>query len=296
MQSDNTRGAILMLAGMAAFTASDSIMKLLGGQLPMFQTLVWRGLAVCAILALLAWRAGAFRVALSAQDKRMVLLRSGFDTAATWFFLTALYHMSLANLTAIMQALPLTLTLGAALFLGEPVGWRRLLAIGVGVLGVLLIVRPDADGFDLHAVHALICVALVTGRDLLTRGMSRSVPSLVVALANAAAVTLFGLVGMTQETLVVPTPGMAGLLAGTALCIVGGYWLTVMAVRTGELGVVTPFRYTGLVWALILGFVLFGDWPDALTQLGAALIVATGLFTLYRERAARRRSRAPVPR
>jgi len=296
MPSDNTRGALLMLIGMAAFTLSDAIMKLLSAEVPLFQTLFWRGIAVSLVLALMAWRMGAFRVALSGTDRRMVLVRAAADTASTWFFLQALYNMPLANLTAIMQALPLTVTLGAALFLREPLGWRRLVAIGVGFVGVLLIVRPDAEGFDRHALYALLCVALVTARDLLTRGMGRSIPSLMVALANAVMVTLFGLIGSTTEGFALPGPHALALLSGTALCIVAGYLMTVMAVRTGELAVVTPFRYTGLVWALVLGLVLLGEWPDGITILGAALIVATGLFTLYRQRVIARRSRAPAPR
>ena len=287
MHSDNARGAILMMAGAAAFTVSDAIMKVLGAQLPMFQTLVWRGLAVCLVLGLMALRAGAFRVRLTRHDRALVVLRAAADTASTWFFLKALYQMPIANLNAIMQALPLTLTLGAALFLGESVGWRRLVAIGLGFVGVLLIVRPDADGFDLYSIYALICVALVTMRDLLTRRMSRSVPSLLVALANAGFVTLFGMAGLPTETLVMPGFATTLLLAGTAAFIVAGYLLTVTAVRTGELWFVTPFRYTGLVWALLLGLALFAEWPDALTLTGAALIVGTGLFTLYRERQAR---------
>lgn len=284
MVSENTRGAMMMLAGMAAFTASDAIMKLLGSQFPMFQTLVWRGLAVSVILALMAWRMGAFAVAIAPRDRRLVAVRALADTASTWFFLQALYHMPIANLTAIMQALPLTVTLGAALFLGEGVGWRRLLAIGIGFAGVLLIERPGTEGFGVHALYALICVLLVTARDLLTRGMSRSVPSLVVALANAVLVTLFGLAGSLSEPFTLPPPSVMALLCGTAVFIVAGYLMTVMAVRTGDLSAVTPFRYSSLIWALIVGLILFGEWPDWITLTGAALIVGSGLFTLYRNR------------
>ena len=296
MLSDNARGAVLMMAGMAAFTMSDSIMKLLATELPMFQTLLWRGLGVSLVLSVLAWRKGAFRVVIARHDRWLVALRTLTDAASTWFFLQALYHTPIANLTAIMQALPLTVTLGGALFLGESVGWRRLIAIAVGFLGVLLIARPEAGGFTIYALYALICVMLVTARDLLTRRMTRSVPSLIIALANAAFVTLFGLVGATTETWTAPGGHAAFLLAGTALFIVAGYVLTVSAVRTGELGFVTPFRYTGLIWALALGLILFGEWPDPLTQLGAALVVATGLFTFYRERLSARRARAPIRR
>ena len=296
MQSDNARGALLMMAGMAAFTVSDSIMKLLAADLPMFQTLLWRGVIVSLVLSVMAWRKGVFTAAFSRHDTGLVALRTLCDTASTWFFLQALYHTPIANLTAIMQALPLTVTLGAAVFLREPVGWRRLLAIGIGFLGVLLIVRPRAEGFDLYAVYALICVALVTARDLFTRRMTRAVPTLLVALANAVSVTLFGLAGSLGEVLVLPAPATLALIAGTAAFIVAGYVLTVSAVRTGELGFVTPFRYTGLIWALIVGLFLFHEFPDPLTLAGAALVVATGLFTFYRERQAARKSRAPARR
>ncbi|WP_323019249.1 DMT family transporter [Pararhodobacter sp.] len=295
MLTDNARGALLMVVGMASFTLSDAIMKLLSTELPMFQTLVWRGLGVSLVLVVLAWRKGAFRVTIARGDRWLVLVRTLADTGATWFFLQALYHTPIANLTAIMQALPLTVTLGATLFLGEKVGWRRMTAIAVGFLGVLLIVRPEAGGFDRYAVYALVCIGFVTTRDLLTRRMSRSVPSLTIALANAVGVMLFGLAGSTTESFVLPSGTAALLLLGTSAFIVGGYVLTVSAVRTGELGFVTPFRYTGLIWALVLGFALFAEWPDTLTQLGAALVVGTGLFTFYRERASARRARAPIP-
>lgn len=218
------------------------------------------------------------------SDRKLLILRTLADTVTTWFFLNALYQIPIANLTAIVQSLPLTVTLAAAIFLGEPLGWRRLVAIGVGFVGVLMIVRPGTDGFSIYALYGLVAVGLITLRDLVTRKMSRDVPSLTVSLWNALAVTLFGVLGSTTETWVMPSANAWPLLVGAASVIVGGYLLTVMAVRTGELGFVTPFRYMGLVWALIVGLAVFGEWPDLWTQLGAALIVATGLFTFFRER------------
>ena len=284
MYSDNARGAMLMVVGAAAFTLSDTIMKVLGGELPLFQTLLWRGLAVSLALAALAWHKGVFTVALHGRDRWLISLRTLADTVATWFFLQALYNMPIANMTAIMQALPLTLTLAGALLFGEKVGWRRLAAIGVGFIGVMMIVRPDAQGFDRHSIYALICVALVTTRDLSTRRMTRSVPSLIIALANAVLVTMLGAVGSFFEVWSPPKGVNIALLGATSALVVTGYLVTVMAMRVGELGFVTPFRYTGLVWALGLGFVVFGEWPDLVTFLGAALIVGTGLFTFFRER------------
>lgn len=285
MYSDNARGAMLMITGAAAFTLSDTVMKVLDGELPLFQTLLWRGLAVSVALVALAWHKGVFAIRLDRRDRWLISLRTLADTVSTWFFLQALYHMPIANMTAIMQALPLTLTLAGGLLFGEKVGWRRLAAIAVGFVGVMLIVRPDADGFDRYSLYALLCVALVTTRDLATRRMTRSVPSLVIALANAVLVTLLGAVGSFFEVWSPPQGVNIALVAATSALVVTGYLVTVMAVRVGELGFVTPFRYTGLVWALGLGFVVFGEWPDPITLLGAGLIVATGLFTFFRERA-----------
>lgn len=282
--SDNTKGALMMIAGMAAYTLSDAAMKILGEELPLFQTLVWRGIGVSLVLFLLAWRAGVLGKSMTPSDRKLLILRTLADTVTTWFFLNALYQIPIANLTAIVQSLPLTVTLAAAIFLGEPLGWRRLVAIGVGFVGVLMIVRPGTDGFSIYALYGLVAVGLITLRDLVTRKMSRDVPSLTVSLWNALAVTLFGVLGSTTETWVMPSANAWPLLVGAASVIVGGYLLTVMAVRTGELGFVTPFRYMGLVWALIVGLAVFGEWPDLWTQLGAALIVATGLFTFFRER------------
>ncbi|QRN78673.1 MAG: DMT family transporter, partial [Nocardiopsis sp. BM-2018] len=139
---------------------------------------------------------------------------------------------------------------------------------------------------------ALISVAFVTLRDLVTRRMSREVPSMTVALFTAGGVTLFAAIGSLGEDWVRPSPGGWGLIAGAVVFIIGGYLLSIMAVRVGELSVVSPFRYTGLIWALMLGLLVFGEWPDPLTMAGAGLIVATGLFTFYREaRRARRAAR-----
>lgn len=294
MYSDNARGALFMMTAAAAFTLSDTFMKLLSADMGLFQALFLRGVMGSIGFFILAQRMGVFRVRLSPRDTRLIALRVLAEAGAAWFFLTALFHMPLANLTAILQALPLTITLAGALFLGERVGWRRLLAIAVGFMGVMLIVRPDADGFDLHAIYALISVACVTLRDLATRRMTATVPSLGVAFYTALGITLFAAAGLATESWVRPSAVNWAMLAGAALFVFGGYMLSIMAVRIGELGFVTPFRYTGLIWALILGLTVFGDWPDPVTLLGAALIVATGIFTLYREqvqaRAQRRRA------
>lgn len=287
--SPNTRGALLMMGSMAAFTVNDAIVKLLGGSLPLFQIITLRGALTSVWVFLLARHLGALHLRFDHRDRVLVAMRCVSEIGATFFFLTALMNMPLANVTAVLQALPLTVTLGAALIFGEPVGWRRMLAIGIGFCGMLLIVRPGPDGFTTHAIYALLAVTCVTARDLITRRMSSHVPSMVVTLATALTVTGLGLVGSLTVSWV-PLDLQSGLLVfGASVFVLIGYLCSVMVMRVGEVGFIAPFRYTSLVWALGLGWLIFGNWPDPVTMLGAGLVVATGLFTLFRERSRRRR-------
>ena len=284
----NLRGALLMMASMAAFTLNDSLLKLTDGALPLFQLLFLRGVLTTLLIFGLARSLGTIHFEISRRDWGLIVLRSLAEIGAAYFFLTALFSMPLANVTAILQVLPLTVTLGSALFFGEAVGWRRMLAIFIGFSGMLLIVRPGPDGFNIFALYALIAVVCVTVRDLSTRRLSSGVPSLTVTLTASLGITLFsGFASLGNEWMPV-TLQQGALVAGASVFILGGYLFSVLVMRIGDVSFVAPFRYSGLIWALILGWFLFGDWPDALTLLGAAIVVATGLFTLYRERAALR--------
>jgi S-adenosylmethionine uptake transporter len=192
--------------------------------------------------------------------------------------------MPLANVTAILQVLPLTVTLGSALVFKETVGWQRMAAIVVGFIGVMLIVRPGSDGFSVWSIYALIAVLIVTVRDLATRRLSRDVPSMSVTLVTAVAVMAgAGVASLTQPWAPVDVT-QAALIAGSALFILGAYSFSVQVMRMGDVSFIAPFRYSGLIWALVLGLFVFGHWPDPLTLTGAGIVVASGLFTLYRER------------
>lgn len=291
---DNTRGALLMMAGMAAFTVNDAFMKAMSDELPLFQAIFLRGIATTAVLYLLARRMRAVRFDLPPRDWAFVGLRTLGEIGAAYFFITALFNMPLANVTAILQSLPLTITLAGALFLREPLGWRRLTAIFVGFAGVLMIVRPGGEGFNAHSVFALASVACVTLRDLATRRLSGGVPSLTVALAASAGVTAFGGAGSALGAWAPVSPTAAWQLLGATSAVSLGYLCAVLVMRAGDLGFVAPFRYSSLLFALALGFLVFGDWPDPLTLAGAAIVAATGIFTLYRERRLSRRSLPPL--
>ncbi|MEQ9696063.1 DMT family transporter [Shimia sp. SDUM112013] len=287
--SDNMKGAVLMMCSMAAFTFNDTCIKLIGPEMPLFQLLFLRACLTTVLIYAMARSMGAIRLRLPGRDWALIGLRTASEIGAAYFFITALMHMPIGNVTAVLQVLPLTVTLGGALLFGEQVGWRRMTAILMGFAGMLLIVRPGPEGFDLYSIYALAAVGCVTARDLSTRRMSRAVPSMTVTLSASVGILAFSAVATLGETWVPVTPREAGLLAGASVFIIGGYLFSVLVMRVGEVAVVAPFRYTGLLWALLLGLLVFGDWPDPLTLTGATIVVATGIFTLYREGLMRRK-------
>ncbi|QDC08153.1 DMT family transporter [Oceanicola sp. D3] len=295
--SENLRGAVLMTASMAAFTINDTFVKSLSDDLPLMQTVFLRGLAVTPLLGLLAWWRGALRFRLSRGDGWLLVLRSLSEIFAALFFLTALYNMPLANATAILQAAPLMVTLAGALFFGEAIGIWRMSAILVGFLGVLLIVQPGGEGFTSYSIWALAAVVAVVARDVLTRKMSGALHSLTVATVTGFSVGTAAGIAALFEPWAPVSASNALALGGSVISILFAYLFSVTAVRVGDMGFVAPFRYTGLLWALVLGLLAFGDFPGPLTLAGSAIVIAAGLFTYLRERrlAIRRReiSRAP---
>lgn len=282
--SGNLIGALLMMASMFCFTVNDAFVKLTDGALPLPQLLALRGMMATALIFGLALALGRLRFRIDRRSWVLIGLRCLAEIGAAYFFLTALLHMPLANVTAILQTLPLTLTLAAFVILAEPVGWRRVTAIAAGFCGVLLIVRPGAEGFTIWSVYALIAVLCVTARDLLTRRLPPATPSMSVTLLTSLAVTLWFAAASAFRPWMPVEPVIWQLLAASAFFVVGGYFFSIQTMRVGEVSFVAPFRYTSLLWALMLGWAVFGDWPAWQTLLGAAIVVAAGLFTFWRER------------
>lgn len=285
--SDNARGAVYMAVSMAAFTLNDTAMKAATQTLPLFQAIALRGvLAVAGLLALGVVLRG-LSLNIPRRDVGVIALRSLAEVGGTVLFLAALMQMPLANLSAILQALPLAVTLVAAVVFRERIGWRRMLAIGIGFLGVLIIIRPGPAGFDIWSVMGLGSVACVVVRDLAARSLSRAVPSIMVALCAGVSVMLMGAVGAAIQGWQ-PVGGREALLIlFAAAMLTFGYTFSVMVMRVGDIGFVAPFRYSALIWAIFLGWFAFGTLPDGWTLFGAALVVATGIFTLWRERVRR---------
>lgn len=282
--SDNARGAILMNVAMAAFTLNDTAMKAAMQTVPLYQAIGIRGVLATVALVIIGWRMGGISLNLPRRDLCYLALRSVAEVLGTLLFLAALIHMPLANLSAIMQVLPLAVTLAAATFLNEPVGWRRLTAILIGFLGVLIIIRPGPEGFDIWSLMGLGSVLCVVARDLATRQMSGALPSVTVALTAAVTVLALGGIGTVVEGWVPVTAHDLVLIGGAAVALIVGYLTVVMTMRVGEIAFIAPFRYMALLWAIVLGWIAFGELPDALTLFGAGLVVATGVFTFWRER------------
>lgn len=290
--SENARGAIYMNVSMAAFTLNDTAMKAVTQTLPLFEAILLRGMLASVGLIVLGLAMGNLSGAISGRDRIVIAIRSLAEVGGTALFLGALIHMPLANLSAILQALPLAVTLAAAVFLKETIGWRRMAAIIVGFLGVLIIIRPGPDGFDLWSLMGLGSVACVVVRDLATRFVSRDVPSVSVAVSASLAVTLMGGAVTLAQGWQAPTGTEALLVGAAAFALLFGYMFSVMVMRIGDISFVAPFRYTALLWAIFLGWVFFGSLPDTLTLFGAALVVGSGMFTLWRERSLKKR---PLP-
>ena len=284
LSNANARAAILMMLAMAAFNLNDAIAKWLATEMGVGQTMMLRGLVVCVLLFLLAWWQGALQNWRSILHPS-VIIRSVMEVCGTVTFLFALPVLPFSNVSAIYQVLPLAVTLGAALFLNEPVGWRRWLAIGVGFGGVMLIVRPGMEGFTVYSVIVLLSVFFSAARDLVTRKMPDSVPTFLIALLASIGVTLTGAVLVPYQGGMVPvtTNEIIGIIVAAVL-LMAAYLTLIMAMRTGEVSFVAPFRYVALIVALTVGYFAFDEHPDSLMLIGSAIVVASGIYTFYRER------------
>ncbi len=280
----NLPAAGFMTGAMAMFAVEDAAIKLLGLRLPTGEIVAVIGAFGLTVFWLLLAREGG-RMLTRDLLRPVVLLRNAGELVGTLCFVTALRLTDLASASAILQALPLALVLGAALFLGERVGWRRWAAILAGFVGVLMIVRPGMAGFEPASLLALIAVGGLAVRDLSTRRMPRHVASHLLS-GSAYGVMVPGglaLAALQGTPLLVPTAVEAAAFVACVAVGVAGYAMMVMATRVGEASMVAPFRYTRLVFALILAVTLFGERPDAMTLAGAAIICASGGFAMWRE-------------
>lgn len=285
---DNLRGILLMVAAMAGFAIEDMFIKWAAADLPTGQILLMLGVAGTPVFALMARRGGARVWSAQAWHPGIVWRNLG-EMVGTLGFIMALALTPLTSATAIFQATPLAVTLGAALFLGEQVGWRRWTAIVVGFIGVLIIIRPGMAGFQLASLWSVLAVLGLSLRDLATRRIPATITTAQISAWGFVAVAILG-AGMLLVTggARVPTLPQSGHIAGALFFGITAYWAITQAMRLGEISVITPFRYSRLIFALIIGTLVFAERPDGWTLAGAALIIGSGLYTFARERMRKR--------
>ena len=291
---ENLRGILFMLLAMVGFTVEDIFIKQLSGHMSVGQILVLLGAAGGVLFwgYLVVRREAVFS---RAAWHPALVARALCEGLGAMCFATALALVDLSVVASVFQALPLVITMGAALFLGETVGWRRWSAIFAGFMGVMMIIRPGFEAFNPSVLLVLVAVICIAARDLITRRMRAGVSAAMVSLQAYGAVALagFGLIAIQGSELIRPTALDWQLLAGVTLFSIIGYIAIVTATRLAEASVVTPFRYSRLVFSMAGGMLVFGERPDAMTIAGASLIIGSGLYTFLREhRIARRLGRA----
>ena len=290
-QLKETRVGILAMVGaMACFIVNDSLVKHASESMPATQLIFVRGVMASILVLAVAWATGATR-RIREVARGWVAVRAVVDALATMMFLVSLFHLPLANATAINMASPVIITVLAAMFLGERLGPSRWLAVCVGFVGVLFIIQPRTDGFDGYALVCLLSTVLLSVRDLVTRRVHAAVPSILVTLSNTIAVTLFAAILSAFESWRPFSLYEIGYLAVVAVFLATAYYLLVVSTRHGDLSLIAPFRYTALPFATVAGFVIWGDTPNALAWGGIALIIASGIYVL---RVSRRARRSPV--
>ena len=283
--TDNLRGIIAALTSATAFCVNDALVKLATEELPTGEIIVVRGTMATLILAAAATGTGSWRSPHVLMQPAMVL-RLVASIFATLFIVMALRYLPLPTTAAILQVTPLVVTAGAALLLGAKVGWRRWLASIAGLAGVLLIIRPGSAGFVPEAWIAIAALLFTATRDLTTRFIDKSVPSLLIAAASSAVITLGGFMLLPFEVWVRPTARAMTLLACASSSLYFAYTFGIVAMRTGEIAVVAPFRYALIILALTLGYLIWGYVPDLPAFAGIGIVCAAGVYLLHRERLA----------
>lgn len=281
---DNTRGILAMSGAVVVFIFNDALIKIAAETVPAIQAIGVRGVFATLWVMLALAVTGAWRQ-LGGVTHPYVLLRGVLEAASSIVYLIALFQIQFAIATAINLSTPLIFTALAVLLLKETVRWRRWSAVIVGFLGVLLVIQPRPGDIDVWAWVVLLATVLGVFRDVLGRYLPASVPTLVVSFTSAVAVALVGCAWTFVEGWQPMTAREIGLLLASSLLLAAGYQFLVLALRSGaEFSLIGSFRYASILWALGIGYVVWGDVPNALALFGIVVIVGSGLYILHRER------------
>lgn len=293
--NSNTTGIVLMCVAMGLFAANDTLVKLIADTLSVPQIMALRGVFVCVLTLVWVIAAGYGR-SLTQLRNPLVLLRSALEAMAGVTFFTALANLQIAELTAILLITPLLIAAGAVFIYGEKISRSGWAAIFVGFIGMLLVVKPGTESFTAYTFVGVLSAVAIAARDLLTRRINSEVSSLVVCFAGGLALFLLGF-AMTAGAWAAHPLTISTLSSGTmwlglfiaAIVVTLGNYGVILAFRQSSVSVVSPFRYSSLLWAMLAGLVIWHEVPDALALAGSGLIMGSGLYLLQRERIGRRR-------
>ena len=291
---ENIRGAILMTVAMAGFAVEDMFIKLASEDgLATGQVLFVLGIMGTAVYWMFMLPRG-IRLFSPKLMERGVIIRNLGEFVGTGGYVLAFTTGAISAAAAVMQALPLFVTMGAALFLGQAVGWRRWTAIGVGFFGVLLVIQPGGANFSPALVLAFVGMLAMAIRDVQTRALTTNLHSLQIAAWGFFTIIFLGLSIRFAIGEVWKMPDAQQWVYICASVVIGttAYYLLILASRLGDMAVIAPFRYTRIVFALFVGVLVFdeGDTLNPLMLTGIAIIIISGIYTFYRESLTRRAS------
>lgn len=283
-------GLGLVLGASLLLTLNDTLAKLAIGEMPLSQFILMRGLVVLTGLTLILVATRRLHV-LKVRNRRGMALRCACMAASTYLFLSGLQRMPMADAFSIAFASPIIALALAALILKEKVGWRRWAAVLAGFTGVMLAMLPSGQGYlwtvALFPLGSACCAAL---RDIVSRRLSATDASLGILFYAVLAVTLSGLIGGIGESWTMPRLELVWLMLGSAALQSVANFLHIEAFRYAEVSFLTPFRYVALVFATLMGFLVWGDLPTWNVAFGSLVIVGSGLFIWHRERQLARRA------
>jgi len=280
---DNLKGILFMILAMAGFAFEDLFIKMLSTYFPISEVIIILGFTGTVVFLIIALMQRAPIIHKDLLNKH-VIIRTICELLGAVFFVTAIALTPLSSATAILQIAPLLVTIGAVIFFKEKVGWRRWTAVFIGFIGVLLIVRPGFEGFMPASIFALLGSVFLAARDLATRAMQVKLPSVTIALYAFIAFGISGILIIPfNSPMVIPTFNQILYFIGASAFGVIAYYSLVISSRIGEMSVISPFRYSRIVFAMLLAIIILEENPDSLTIIGASIVVASGLYTFVRE-------------
>lgn len=278
--SSNLRGASLMILAAASHAACQGLMRWASPDVPFLQAMFLQSFGALTVIAITAGLTGQIRLTLHRSDAIPAIVYAGAETALGAAVVASLYVMGVGQVSAILQGAPAVVTLAAIMILREPAGVQRIAAVLFGLAGVILILHPGSEIAQASAVLPLLAIFVIVVRDMALRRVRGRMPPIPLALMSFSALTVAsGVTALATGWETMPVGVLAKLFASSG-CLAAGVLFSLRAVQTGDLGFVVQFRYCSLLFALLIGWLAFGERHDPMMLLGCAIVVSAGLWQL----------------